>query len=153
MNLNAPAAPKLQLEPGLRPATGLSADTCLAVLSLLLVSSSFPPVRAHLAASLTKTGSEKCERPLRRNVAVCDRIDLNMICVWMSVFVSVHMCVSVISPLCVSHGGLCSVLWLSSLNIPADHENDSPCVFLSFFLWPPALWHILALSRCLSLLI
>ena len=38
-------------------------------------------------------------------------------------------CVSVISSFCVSHGGLCCVLSSSSLNIPAAHEKDSPCLF------------------------
>lgn len=92
-------------------------------------------MRAHLAAGLTKTGSEKHEWLLRRNMSVCEKIDLRVICVGMSVFASLHMCV--FSEF-VSHGGLCFAFWLSRLNIPVGHEKDSPCFFF-FLWWPPAL--------------
>lgn len=95
------------------------------LLSHILVSSSFTLffyTHTHTltyTSGLTKTGSEKRECPLRRNVSVCDGIDFSVICVWMSVSASVL----------VSHGGLCCAPWSSGLNIPEDHEKDSLFLF------------------------
>lgn len=99
---------------------------------------------AHLAAGLTKTGSERREWLLRRNMSVCDGLNFRVICVWMSVFE--HMCVSAISSVCESWWFV-----LSSLNIPVDHEKNSLLLFFFFCLGPPDFWHILEFCCPLSL--